>query len=145
MVDASLNENNVFLFDSDSFPVALDSGASSTSTSNKEDFIPGTFAPLDGVSVLGIASGLNVSGYYTVSWNFYTIKGEVVTLKIEKVLHAPGLPSKLLSPQQTCQQCGGSIKFTLDATSAQLSTNGQIICVPFDCASNYRWPALNLT
>ena len=56
----SLNWRNSFTFDSDSFPIVYDSGASSTSTFNKSDFVPGTFKPLSGVVVSGIASGLAV-------------------------------------------------------------------------------------
>ena len=63
----SLNKQNSFLFDLDSFPVVFDSGASSTSTSYKDDFAQGTFVPLNGVTVSGIASGLEVAGYGTLS------------------------------------------------------------------------------
>ena len=99
----SLNKQNSFLFDSDSFPMVFNSGASSNSTSHKDNFVPGTFIPLSGVSVSGITLGLAVSGYGTISWKFYTIKGEVVTLAIEKALYIPGLPTRLISLQQICQ------------------------------------------
>ena len=100
---SNLNKKNAFVFDSDSFPVVFDSGASSTSTSEKKDFIPDTFVPMSGVTVLGITSGLQVEGHGTVSWNFYSSKGGVIILTIEKVLCIPNIPTRLLSPQQTCQ------------------------------------------
>ena len=134
--NASLNKKNCFLFDSDSFPVVFDSGASSTSTDTKDDFIPGTFVAIEGVSVSGIASGLEVKGYGSVNWNFYTIKGEVISLKIDKVLYIPGLPTRLISPQQICQQYGGSSNFTLDINSARLNIHNNIINIPYDYSSN---------
>ena len=116
----SLNKENSFLFDLDSFPVVFNSGVSSTSTSHKDDFVPGTFVPLSGVSVSRIASGLAVSGYRIISSKFYIIKGEVVTLAIEKALHIPGLPTRLITPQQICQQYGKTTNFTVDTNSVKL-------------------------
>ena len=64
---ANLSKKKNFIFDSDSFPVVFDSGASSTSTNNKADFMQGTFVPLEGVTASVIASGLEVSGHGSVS------------------------------------------------------------------------------
>ena len=94
----SLNSRKSFLFDSDSFPIVFDPRASATSTSNKGDFVEGTFAPLSEVTISGIALELDVKGYGTVSWNFYTMKGEIVTIIIEKVLYIPNILTRLISP-----------------------------------------------
>ena len=94
------------MFDTDSFEVCADSGASSSSTQDKNDFIPGTYKTLDGVTINGIASGLNVEGYGSVSWVFKDDKNENIELIIEKVLHIPGLPIRLICPQQVAKQTG---------------------------------------
>jgi len=57
--------HNVF-FDSDSFYICLDSGASTSCTMSMEDFIPDTYHKLSDVSITGISSALSVQGHGTV-------------------------------------------------------------------------------
>ena len=99
----NLKKKNSFLFDLNSFLVVFDSSTSSTSTSNRTDFVKGSFVPLSEVTISDIVLELEVKGYGTVSWNFYTQKGEVLTINIKKVLHIPNIPTRLISPQQIYQ------------------------------------------
>ena len=57
-------------FDSDSFPICLDTGALSTATSDKNDFIPGSCTPLKVVSISGISSSLQATDHGAVKWEF---------------------------------------------------------------------------
>ena len=95
-----------------------------------------TFKTLQGVAVSGIALGLEVAGHGLVSWNFCTVSGEVVSLNIDKVLRIPSLPTRLFSPQQICQQYGGSVDFIVNTSSAKLQINDQVINVPCDSSLN---------
>ena len=82
--------------------MVFDFDASSTSTNDKDDFIPGYFKEVKGVNISGIASGLMVIGNGSISWKFCTNKGEKIDLTVDKVWHVPDLPTKLLSPQKFC-------------------------------------------
>ena len=114
----------------------FDSSASSTSTSNRNDFVEGSFVPLSGVTVSGIASGLEVKGYSMVSWNFCMQKGEVLTIDIKKLLHIPNILTRLISPQQICQQYGRATCFSLDSSFTKLSFQDHAIAIPCDYSSN---------
>ena len=58
-------------FDSDSFDICVDTGASLTFTPSKEDFISDSCVPLEGATTNGIASGLPIAGYGTIRWVFH--------------------------------------------------------------------------
>ena len=49
-------------FDTNSFDICADSGASSCATPDEIDFIPGTYKHLTGVTINGIVEGLKVTG-----------------------------------------------------------------------------------
>ena len=49
-------------FDTNSFEICANSGASSCATPDKIDFIPGTYNYLTGLKINGIAEGLKVAG-----------------------------------------------------------------------------------
>ena len=51
-----------------SFDFCIDSGDSSTCTTEKSDFVDGTYVSLENKTISGIASGLEVSGYGTAHW-----------------------------------------------------------------------------
>ena len=87
-------------FDSDAFNICIDIGASSTCSSSKDDFLPGTYTALHGATINCIASGLSVAGYGTVQWIFMDDNNTPIDVEIERVLHIPDLPTRLLSLQQ---------------------------------------------
>ena len=67
---------------------------------------------------------------------FYNTKAEMVNIVFEKVLHTPLIPTRLISPQQKCQQHGDTTKFNVINSSAKLLTHGHAINMPYDTASN---------
>ena len=103
--------------DSDSFDVCVDSGASSTCTIEKRDFIPGTFHSLTGYTINGISAGLTVMGYGTICRVIHDSDNHPIDDKIYRVLLIKDLPMRLLSPQQFANQTGGirdSFQITVD-------------------------------
>ena len=73
----SMVTSNSYLFDTNSFLIVLDSGASSSATPFKSDFIKNSYKEIHGVTISG---------------------GVLVNLHFNKVLHLEKLPTRLLSP-----------------------------------------------
>ena len=84
-------------FDSDLNCSIADCGASSSATSQKSDFIEGTYKPLKGVTISGIASGLEASGIGSIMLNLTDDKGDSFAIQIDKVLHLKQLLNTLIS------------------------------------------------
>ena len=61
---------------------------------------------MTGVKINGIAEGIKVAGYGSVSWIFQDDKKENIELIIEQVLHILGLPIRLIWSQQVTKQTG---------------------------------------
>ena len=88
------------MFDTKYFQICANSCASSFATRDKIYFIPGTYNYLNGVTINGIAGGIKVAGYVSVSWILQYDKKENIEIIIEQVLHIPGLTIWLIFPQQ---------------------------------------------
>ena len=58
------------------------------------------------VIINGISEGLKVAARGSVSWVFQYDKKDDIELIIEQVLHIPGLPIRLIFPQQVSEQTG---------------------------------------
>ena len=93
-----------FSFDTDSKPLIGDCGASSSATFCKDDFIPDTYRVLSGVTISGIASGLEAAGIGSVLYKISDDNGTLLDLQIDRVLHLKQLPQRLISPQQVLKQ-----------------------------------------
>ena len=93
-------------FDTDYFDICADSGASSCATPDEIDFMPGAYKHLTEVATNGIAEGLKVTGCRSVCWIFQDDKKENIEIIIEQVPHIPGLPIRLICPQQVSKQTG---------------------------------------
>ena len=91
-------------FDANSFALICNSGALSTATSHLLDFIPNTYRKLSGVTISGIASGLKAAGIGSVLCKYKSNSGQLIDLQIDRVLHLPSLPCRLLSPEQILKQ-----------------------------------------
>ena len=76
-----------FSFDTDSKPLIRDYGASSSATFCKDDFIPDTYRVLSGVTISGIASGLEAVGIGLVLCKILDDNGVLLDLQIDRVLH----------------------------------------------------------
>ena len=91
-------------FDTDSFDICDDSGASSCATPDEIDFIPGTYKHLTDITINGIDEGLKVADSGSVSWIFQYDKRDNIGLIIEQVLHIPGLSIRIIFLQQVVKQ-----------------------------------------
>ena len=54
------------LFETDAVHICVDTGASSSATMDANDFIPGTYREIHGMTINGIAEGLSVKGVGSV-------------------------------------------------------------------------------
>jgi len=139
ILSAIKNSNSAshIAFDTDSFSAISDCGASSSATPFLEDYVPGTYKPLKGITISGITSGLSASGIGTVIYKIKDDNGELFDLQIDKVLHLKQLPTRLVSPQQILQQ-HKSFKndFTMNHNYAWLHLQGMIKTLPYDPATN---------
>ena len=67
LLNATSNHSSIYeAFDTDSFSIIIDSGASSTAIPHKSDFITDSSKPLQGITIHGIALGLKASGVGSV-------------------------------------------------------------------------------
>lgn len=88
------------VFDSDSFPIAVDNCASFTMTNDEKDFVdtPSTVHK----SILGIGRTKALKKGI-VRWNVEDDQGQVETFELPDTLLVPNLPTRLLSPQHWAQ------------------------------------------
>ena len=96
----SNNSNSIFRFDTDSFAIIVDTGASAAFTHCLQDF--SSFTPYTS-KVAGLGT-LNIKGIGTVEYPIINDKGDRVILKIKNAYYVPALNSRLVSPQQICEQ-----------------------------------------
>ncbi len=123
-------------FDSDAFDICVDTGASSTCTPSKDDFIPDTYVPITGATINGIASGLEVSGYGTIRWVITDDDGDPIDIEIDRVLHIPKVPTRLLSPQQFVKQTNGPKDgFHVGAEKSVLTFRGFRKTIEYNCSN----------
>ena len=106
----SIEQNNLLLkamqftptvttsFNIDSFQLIIDSGASSTATPCKADFIKGSYQKLTSITISGIASGLKASGVGSVIYKIKDDDDNLLDFQIDKVLHLENLITCLISP-----------------------------------------------
>ena len=66
---------------------------------SKGNFILDSYTPIKGATINGIAAGLTVTGYGTIHWIFHDDLNQPIDVEIDRVLHIPGVPMRLLSPQ----------------------------------------------
>ena len=84
-------------FDTDSKPLGVDSGATTSMTNNKRDYVPGTMRRIN-TPVIGIGTTKAVwKG--TVRWSFQDDKGVPFEFELHDVLYVPTIPFRILSPQ----------------------------------------------
>lgn len=76
-------KTNIFRFDTDSLEILFDTGASSCAIPDKNYFFEGTHIKLKGVTIHGIAAGVQALGYRIVKWPIHNNKGKIVYLHLE--------------------------------------------------------------
>ena len=137
LLTAISSKDSNLAFDTDSVSAIFDSGASSTATPNKSDFIESTYKELSGVTISGIASGLKACGIGSININFKDDDGHPITLQIDKVLHLKQLPIILVSPQQVlCQHRSIGSSYTLNHDFSVLNLDGFTKTINYDSLTN---------
>ena len=89
------------VFDSDSYLIALDTGASGCMSNYENDFVPGTLVKVKkDITGLGTVTAVMMG---TLKWAFEDDDGTVDEFKIPESYYVPNLPVRLLSPQHWAQ------------------------------------------
>ena len=96
----SSSTDNAFNFYADSHSEIVDYGASSSTTSNKPDFIEGVCNPLTDITILGIASGIQASSILSIILHLVEDDNKAIGMQIDRFLYLKGLPTMLLRPKQ---------------------------------------------
>ena len=94
------------VFDTGSFDICANYGASSCATPDEIDFIPGNYKFFTGVTINGIAEVVKAVGHTYCFWIFQDDKRESIELIIEQVLRIIGLTIRIIWPQLVAEQTG---------------------------------------
>ena len=122
-------------FDTDSYEIVVDGGASRCATNDKSHFI-GTMRPPGRFNKLkGIDGSLSIKGIGTIEWEILDDEGQRHVFRIHDVLYVPALPKCLLSPQHWAK--GNRFRKLSNKFSAIID----------DCSTMLRWngTTLNIT
>lgn len=119
-------------FDTDSFRIVIDTGASAAFTFCKQDFI--TFTPLND-KVKGLAT-LKIAGVGTVQYRVKNDQGETVNLIIENCYYVPEMDICLISPQQLTKQSTTPCAQSFDDKVFHLRWNGNTKTIPISKTNN---------
>lgn len=108
------------VFDTDTFPIVVDSGCSRTLSSFKKDFIQSSFKPrTETRSVQGFAGSLSsIEATGTISWKITDDAGELRELIIPNCLYVPASNTRLLSPQHLAQDSTDNVTYVVRAKEA---------------------------
>ena len=99
---ATAQRSNQAVFDSDSFDVLVDGGATSCISNSLSDFVkPPKASP---VRVKGFNGTTSPTRVGTVAWNLLDDSGHKRTLRIQNTYYVPACPLRILSPQHHSQQ-----------------------------------------
>ena len=90
-------------YDSDSFPIGIDSCTSATLTGSRNDFL-GPLQPVEDMSVRGVGGNIPIVAKGTIRWWIDDDNGNKVSLTIRDAYYAPRLKLRLLCPQQWAKQ-----------------------------------------
>ena len=123
-----------FKFDSDSFPIVMDTGASCAISMDIEDFIE-----LDehDTTINGLGA-LQVKGKGTLRWSMLNDENEQVDLIIKDALYAPKLPIRLANPRQILnkQHDHKRTKYTGNTESFTMHLNDYNLTTLYDTNTN---------
>ena len=129
--------NTKFLSSLNAINGVVDSGASTFSTFDKDDFIEGTYVPSDGDTVMkGIAGGLKISGQGTVQYEVLDHHGVTKHMK-GPGLHIEGLPCRLIPPQKVMPtKEDGHYRINGDEAKFVFANNSGQVNTPIDTTNN---------
>ena len=124
-----ITSNTPLIKDKGMFEVIVDSGCTNSTTSCKEDFVPGTMTKLDEpIQIEGVGGDIQVEHYGILNWEYISNAGKVV--KLHHVGHyAPNLgTTRLLSPQRCFEQADNDGKFIVKNRRCYIKTgSGEVI------------------
>ena len=129
--------NSEFLSSLDAINGVVDSGATTFSTFDKDDFEEGTYVPSEKETVMkGIAGGLKISGQGTVRYEVLDHHG--VTQHITGIgLHIEGLPCRLIPPQKVMPtKDNGYYRINGDEAKFVFANNSGQVETPLDPTNN---------
>jgi hypothetical protein len=128
--------DNVTPISPDTVPLVIDSGASATVTPYSTDFVD-SIRPVQNVEITGIASGLQVRGIGTVSYQFFNDAGQLQTLQIKDCLYVPQCSARLLCPRQIPHNTGNPRDiFISGQDKAMIFCHGQPTTIAYDSLTN---------
>ena len=124
-------------FDTDSVAIIIDTGATAAFTHCLRDFI--SFTPISSkVSGLG---DLSIKGIGTVLYKIKNDQNELISLQVKNAFYVPDLKTRLVSPQQLCQQSKTRCQYEGDAHFFRLRWGSQSKTIPLSKSNNL--PVLN--
>ncbi len=100
----------------------IDSGATSTTTHDKDDFKPGTlrlFQPGEQAPIQGIAGNLSIEGEGTIAIQVVSDEGKLVDIETH-AYYIPALGTRLFSPQGCMVDRKDSSQFVMERNQAML-------------------------
>ncbi len=126
------------LAERNSYTVVVDSGASSAGTTDINDFIPGTYEKFSNPKHMsGISGQLPILGVGRVKWEVVMDNGKIRQLA-PQAFHIPGLPIRLLSPQDLVSleggQQGASFTINVDYSFFSFKQAGPLR-IAYDCVT----------
>lgn len=119
-------------FDTDSFHIIVDTGASAAFTLCKQDII--SFTPMN-KKVKGLAT-LQVAGVGTVQYRVKNDQGETINLIIDNCYYVPEMDIHLICPQQLTKQITMPCVQSFDDKVFHLHWNGNTKMIPISKANN---------
>ena len=84
------------------YPIIWDSGASTSISPNRDDFVGELKPPPFGLQVRGISKGLKIEGIGEVAWSFENVDGMLRTIKVP-AFYVPEAGARLLSTTSLLQ------------------------------------------
>ena len=152
--EACHSTDNIF-FDSDTDLLYLDTCATDSMSPYAQDFIPGTFVPIDDCpDVKGSGGNLQIKGYGTVRYSVVSDDGITYVLEVPDTAFVPTLDYRLLAPQylKKVERIQGLVdhdgKFTtgfqVDETFSTLRYNGGKHTITIKHIPSARVPAMSI-
>jgi hypothetical protein len=123
--------NSEYNFDESVERICVDTGASASVSTKRENFI--TLTSIKNLEINGIGAGLPIEGIGVLKWSLKDDKHNEIDLFIKDALYVPSAPMGLLCPQQIAQQTGlPSDGFLSSATCGILTFNGFTRTIPYE-------------
>jgi hypothetical protein len=103
---ATYNTNKQVIFDTDSFPIKIDTGCSVSVSGTRSDFIKDSFKAVPKGTVISGYGGLKseIMHTATILWRIIDDEGRHQDIVIPNSLYVPSCKTRLLSPQHFAQE-----------------------------------------